>query len=462
MIRFVFVLLLLLAGSLKSLAQPDSVLTLEAFRTMVLKHHPVAYQARLIGASGQFALLMSRGGFDPKLNGSIAQKYLDGKQYYSYLGGKLKVPVWFGIELEAGYQLNDGSELNPESYTDKAGLWNAGISIDLGSGLLMDQRRADLMQGKIIRESTQLEQTLALNQLLYDAETAYWEWSKAALKRDIVQESVTTAEERLEAIRQSAVLGDKPFVDTLKALIQVQTREVRLQEMELQWNNKSATLNTFLWKDGFIPLELSEGTQPEELPTSYEEGLPTSNLQWDTLVQNHPEYLISTYKIDQAKINYRLQREAIKPELKLNYNALANHPSDQPFQYNIANYNWGAHLSYPIFIRKERGKTRLAEVKLREQEYGLIDKQLQVKMNIQQALNQWSFGLQQAQTQERATANYLQLLDSEETLFNNGESSLFLVNQRDLSLLDARLKWADLRFQNMLGALNYKLATQQW
>lgn len=457
-----FFIMLLTILSVVGKGQTDSVFGIDEFRSSFLKHHPLAYQAKLLQQAGDAQLMMARGGFDPKLDGAIHQKYLEGKEYYSYMGGKLKVPTWFGISLEAGYNLNDGSQLNPEAYTNDLGLWNAGVSISLGRGLLMDQRRADLLQARVIRMSNMLEQKLAINQLRLDAEKAYWNWSKQYSKFLIVQNSLRAAEERFDAVKDYAQLGDKPFVDTLKAKIQVQERQIKLQEITMELENSKAELNTYLWKDGFIPLELASNSVPELLPDSLAPAQMPRDAFFDSVVLNHPDYLIGTNKIDQAKIKYRLMRESLRPDLELKYNALANNNLDNGLQYDISNYAWGATFSYPIFVRKARGKTKLAQIKIQDAEYDMVNKQAQVGMKIRQTHTTWSMVNNQVSAQETANNNYQSLLDAENTLFNNGESSLFLVNQRDLNLLDAQLKLADLKYKNAVAKIKYEFATQSW
>jgi len=47
--------------------------------------------------------------------------------------------------------------------------------------------------------------------------------------------------------------------------------------------------------------------------------------------------------------------------------------------------------------------------------------------------------------QERMVANALTLRNGEQTRFENGESSLFLINSREAKLLDAQVKLYSLR-----------------
>ena len=128
--------------------------TTESFFSIVIKNHPLAQKANLKPRYGSFTLLKSKGGFDPKLSNEIDQKYFNSAQYYSYLNAGLKVPTWFGVELKTGLEMNDGVYLSKEHNTPQNGLVYAGLSINLGQGLFIDQRRAELFKAKIFQNSS--------------------------------------------------------------------------------------------------------------------------------------------------------------------------------------------------------------------------------------------------------------------------------------------------------------------
>ena len=66
--------------------------------------------------------------------------------------------------VEGGYNNNGGELLSNESYTPQNGLWHLGITANLGKGLFIDKRRAELQQAKIYQKSTMITQKLMLNQ----------------------------------------------------------------------------------------------------------------------------------------------------------------------------------------------------------------------------------------------------------------------------------------------------------
>ncbi len=458
--RIFFLLLVLFINESTGNAQNSTQLSFEEYIGIVRENHPISYISELKGNEGEFLIKEAKGGFDPKFSGNLNQKYFNGKQYYSYLHAGLKVPTWFGITAQAGFDSNTGVRLNPESYTTNTGLWNAGIAIQLGNGLLIDERRAEFRQAKIYANSTKLEQDLMLNQLVFDASAAYYDWFKAYNYYSIYEEAVVNANQRFENVKGFAKFGDKPSIDTLKALILLQERQLNLERTRLELANKRALLEIFLWQDGFIPLELS----PEIIPDKYEDfstSIPPliSREIIDSLSMNHPEFLISQNKVAISKIDYRLKREQLKPNIGLKYNALSTNGNQTPFaDYSVGNYNWGATISYPIFTRKERAKVKLTALKLEQQETKLALKEAELAYKIETSFNIWLSTVNQFDIYRQSITNYTNLLDSEITLFKIGEGSMFLVNLRDQELIDARLKLVQISVQNKLGEVWFNYA----
>jgi outer membrane protein TolC len=391
---------------------------------------------------GKAIVIQNKGGFDPVIYGNASQKYFDKKQYYSYLNGGLKIPTWFGITVKGGYDVNDGQKLNPESYTVNTGLWNAGIEANLGKGLFIDQRRADIQQAEYMQATTMEEQKLILNQLVLDASVAYFEWYKSYQKVTIYEIALENAEMTLDNTKQNAALGDKAFVDTLKASIQVQERQIKLSQSRLELYSKKEMVNTFLWQDKFVPLEIDTAISPIN-PTQIKPDAPDNIEQ---LVNNHPEILIAQNKLSINKIDYRLKKESLKPTVKLKYNALSSDLGQGVVQdYSIENYTWGASISYPIFTRKERGALKLYDIKTKEQTAKIADKSAAIKYKILTAYEQIVSMEEQLAIREQVTLNYQLLYQAEKTLFDTGESSLFLVNTRELNWINAQVKLVELQ-----------------
>ena len=431
------------------------VMSYEKFMKLVKEKHPIAMQAELAKQSGEAYMTKARGGFDPKIYGEFSEKQFKEDQYYELLDAGLKIPTWFGAAVKAGYESNFGTNLNPENSTPGSGLWYAGIELPIGEGLFIDQRRAELKRAKIYRESTEAQRIIILNDLLYDAGQAYWTWFVAYNNMKVLEEGYALAEQRFRGVKDNATFGDAPVIDTVESWIQVQNRSLELKQFQLDFQNASALLTVYLWKDGFIPLELAESTVPYTTDDMNSNDLNDDFFtRTDSLINNHPELLQYQYKLETIDINLRLTREQLKPDLNLKYNAISQPIGGDPFSnYSSLNYNWGVNFSMPILMFKERGDLKLNKIKQNEVQLQMANKREQLNYKARASLNSWRVTLDQISLYEQTVADYLRLLDGERAMFVAGESSLFMVNSREVGYLKARLKLIELMSKNQKARL---------
>lgn len=434
----------------------------QRFYELVVNNHPLAKQANLKPAYGKYSVLKAKGGFDPKLENEINQKYYNSSNYYSFLNAGLKIPTWYGIEVKSGFEMNDGTYLSPQYKTPAGGLWYGGVAVNLGEGLFIDQRRAELFKSKIYQNSTSFEQRLQLNELLYEAGYAYWNWVLAYHSMEIMQESYQLANERYEGIRRTAEVGDRPGIDSVEAIIQVQSRETLLRNYETDFKNNGYNLSTFLWSENLEPLELDSATVPVSMDSvSLESNLLMAESTMDSLVVNHPYLKINDLKIQSLEVDNRLKREQLKPELALQYNFLNEPVNYNPFNdFSINNYKWGLTFEMPIFLRKERGEVALSNLKIQDEKYNLQNNKAYLEYKIRKAMADYSNGLIQISIYQKTVDDSGKLLEAEKQMFEAGESSLFLINQRELAFIQARLKLIEsqVKLQQAKLSLSYAAA----
>ncbi len=434
--------------------------SVESFYSLVLKNHPLAKKAALQQRYGNFSVLKAKGGFDPKLSNDLSQKYYNGSQYYSYLNAGLKVPTWFGVEVKTGLEMNDGIYLSQEHSTPQNGLVYAGLSMNLGQGLFIDQRRAELFKANVYQKSTLCEQRLQLNELAYEAGYAYWNWVLAYFSKQIMMESYQLAADRFEGVKQLAILGDRPPIDSVEAKIQVQNRESLLRNYETDYTSTTYNLATFLWTENQVPLELDSLTQPIDLKLiQQEKSRLLSHFQIDTLVQNHPYLQLNDFKIKSLAIDNRLKKEQLKPALNLNYNLINEPISSNPYNgLSTNNYKWGVTFEMPLLLRKERGELGLAQLKLQDEKLSYENNKAYLTNKIKKAANDLTNSINQLEIIERTLNDSQLLLEAEKQLFVSGESSLFLINARELAFIQARLKFIECTVKVQQASLTYTFA----
>ncbi|MEM9990994.1 MAG: TolC family protein, partial [Bacteroidota bacterium] len=351
---------------------PDStrVLPLEDFLDWVRHYHPVMQTASLLNDNSNAEQMKARGNFDPKLYGDYDHKNFADKEYFRIGEAGLKVPTWFGADVKLAYTWSEGVFLNPENSLPSAGQAVAGIELPLLRGLFFDDRRAQVQQAQFIRDANAAEAKLIMNDLLLDAIEQYWDWAYAYQVVQVYENSLELANTRFDIIRESFLQGDKPAIDTLETLIQVENRVILLNQALVDYENERLKLSNFLWYEDLTPLEITDTIYPDDTaPIVIPEDIITSN--W---LRAHPDLRIIDVKRQSLQIKERLKRENLKPELDVEYNLLSEGadftPDSDGFNTLLNdNYKWGVNFNYPLFTRKERAGLELVRLEQLENGY---------------------------------------------------------------------------------------------
>ncbi len=418
-------------------------------------YHPLVRQANLLTAEAQANLRMARGGFDPKLYSDWQQKSFDGKTYYNISESGFKIPTWYGLEVKGAFNHTNGVFLNPENTLPKAGQTVLGVKATLGAGLFMDERRAALQKARILQNANEAERLNAINDVLLDAAIAYWDWTRTYNEMRAIEQALRVSRQRLQGIVESYNEGDRPAVDTLETFTQVQNWSFELNEAQLNFINAGLALSNFLWYEDDTPLEISETLRPGALDTfDTKQLLPDLNTFLQLVENQHPQLRFYQFKLNELDVDRRLALEQLKPRLDVEYNLLGDgfdfgrtsgNDGGNVENLLLQNYKWGLNFSFPIFLRKERGKLDLTRVKILETDYTFQQKRLEIQNKVRDAYNNWQNTQTQIALYEEITNNYRRLLEAEVTKFELGESSIFLINSREQKLIEGQLKLIKLR-----------------
>ena len=432
-------LTLLFFTTLLSAQEKSSEFTFNEFLGFVKKHHPMVKTANLELSRAQANLMAARGGFDPKIEVDFDKKQFKNNEYYSIFNSSFKIPTWYGIEIKAGFDNSEGVFLNQQNTMPNQGLTSLGINIPLGQGLFINQRMADLRKAKFQIQLSDAERKLQAIQVLYDASVAYFNWKKNYNEVKLNENYAKNAEIRFQGIKTLIKQGDKPAIDSTEARIIVRNRLLNLEDSNLKLNKAKLELSNFMWLENNIPIELSELLIPEiNLNQTIRETLKTNDLLNQNISLNkHPKINALQSKIDILTVDQKLKANMILPKIDVGYSYL----SEPRFfdNYRFKDYKIGLNFNFPLFLRKERSSLKLAKFKVQEIEYALNLERLQLtnKINAQKIEIQ-SLTKQQKIVDDLVKDNQT-MLNSEERLFNFGESSLFLINTRENNLVLVQL-----------------------
>lgn len=461
--RNIILLLVLCFGISLSNAQDlnDDILRFDEYLGYVKKYHPIVKQAELIIDESQARLMRARGGFDPKLEVDYDRKKFKGTEYYDKLNAAFKIPTWYGIELKGNFEETDGEFLNPESSLPDEGLYSAGVSFSVAQGFLINQRMASLKQAKLFREQAKADRDILVNTILYDAALVYFKWLQAYNETIIFNDFLENAQIRFNGVKKNVEVGEVAAIDSIEARIVINNRRLNLEKARLNLLKSKLELANFLWLENNVPVELQDGIIPDvesELVVDQTldiEGLRAAEFQ----VENHPKLQSLNFKYESLDLERRLKVNMLLPVVDLQYNFLSEN-ADVARSFSTSAYKSGLNVSFPLFLRKERGEVRLAKVKLQDIEYEITSTSLTLRNNIEAIKQELESFIRQNRLIIDVLEDYERMLVAEERKFGAGESSLFLVNSRESQLIDAKLKAVELqnKFFSTKASLFNKLA----
>jgi hypothetical protein len=197
-------------------------------------------------------------------------------------------------------------------------------------------------------------------------------------------------------------------------------------------------------------LELNDSVRPSKInitPSIYHNISPDSTV-WISKFE---------YKLEYLAIEERYRKEMLKPEIDLVYNPLLQPTGNGFMPFSASNMKFGISASMPLFLRKERGE--LASIRVKQSNTALDKnlKRLELE-NKMEGIRKVCVNLEQQYTIQQDVINSSKKMrDAELLKFDIGESSLFLVNTREMKYLESLLKEVEL-----VSKLNIYRAQYNW
>ncbi len=460
-----FLYLILLSAPL-SFAQTTLLPAYNDFISGILQYNPLAKRANNEKKYADLQLKAARGNYDPMVSGNYDQKQFDGSNYFTTLSSEMKQPIYTNQYLRFGYDYGIGPNVNPEFYTPSQGLPYLGLEVGVLQGLVIDKRRADVLKAKEYINYFTAEQQIQLNNLLFESSQRYFEWLFSAKQIALNNYFMDAARKRLEGIEALANAGERATVDTVEAAIFYQSRLLDLQNALMDNQKSTNDLSSFIWQNDNPSTLANNFKAIDSLDVYYNkakvalaENLNLANLQ-------NP--ILSKYNAFQKVLNVdvRLKREMIKPILNVKYNFLSNSTSAINPVFSNNNYKWGLNMSFPLLLRNSTNDYKMAKVISQNNSLEILNKTNELSFKVNALQQTISILAQQLLNAERSVSYSKLLLEAEKLKFDNGESSLFMLNTRENKLLETELKLAEYKLKfiktvlNIIylnGNLNYKL-----
>jgi len=211
-----------------------------------------------------------------------------------------------------------------------------------------------------------------------------------------------------------------------------------------------------LWARNAIPRYLwGEISAPsgQALQNTIVQDLPFDRIENGVVLSDdHPKIQSLQRKIDILTLDQQLKANMLLPKLEVGYYYLSE-PSYFD-NYRWENYKVGVNFTFPLFLRKERGVLNLAKLKLQDSQLDLNLERLQLDNKMKAGRIEITALQNQIEITNSLIEDFLKMLQSEERLFSFGESSLFLINTRENSLIGTQISQINLENEYLLSYAN--------
>lgn len=453
------IIILLILMSYISFSQND-VLDEKKFIKALLDYNPEVQIYNLMLDQADANVLKNRGSFDPFLYTYYNDKFYSGKEYYSLLNAGIKIPVWYGFDINTNFESNQGTYLNPNQFLPDNGLFSVGVDVPLIQGLFFDARRANINKAKNYSEILKADQLIELNRFIFEALNDYWNWVENYNNLLISEDAYNLTKERFENVKQAFIFGDIPAIDTLESYIQLNDRILLLQKSKLKEQKSKFELFNFIWSDRINP-NRNNNLKSLDITSNvlqFNNQIDTNNIDFNSI----PDINLMQNILNENEIDRKLKVEKIKPKLNVKYNFISENLGNNTFSnFTSNNYKWGVSFEMPLLFREGRGDLELADIKIEQTSLKLSQKIYEVENKLKSNFIEFQLLKEQVDVIVRLTNDYELLLEAEKTKFFNGESSIFLINSRELKLIDYKLKLIEIKKNTMLSYYKFLMTKGQ-
>lgn len=429
-----------LPPSISSQGQPFS---LDFFLKAVERNYPKLKSADAEKRISNAKRLEKAGAFDPVL--TSVNEYL--RVQDSFIPGKPKNAVHnesrvdlltrSGIKLFTGARLNPNDTKTPFVPTGRAGEYYGGVAVPLLRGLRINEKKAAEDQAKLgeplaghVFASTRLE-------LLLKAAASYWEWVGAKARIDISRNLLNLAQARVSQIKRRVDKGDLPALDVAESEQEIHRREAALVKSEREFQKYSLLLSVFLW---------DESGNPAPVPT--EKGVPPlepepskiSEAEWSEgrkrAIELRPELKRIAMEREQARVDLRLAENMMLPVM----DAYLAQGADTGTQGIGPVVRGGVSLSVPLRQRTARGLVQSAKLKIQKLTFDETVEKQRIQAEVDDAVSAVNTSCERWNATLLEVKKAKQVENGERLRFGSGDSTLFLVNQRERASAEAQMR----------------------
>jgi outer membrane protein len=437
-------------------------ISFESFIQNVDKNYP-----KLLGADAERQIagakrLEKAGAFDPVF--SSVNEYLrtqdivnPGKAKQAiHNEGRVDMLSRSGIRVFTQYRLNPNDTKTPLLPSGRAGEYSAGFTVPLMRGLRINEKSAAEQQAKIGEPlATQFFSGTRLEVLLKAAAT-YFDWVGAKARVDIANNLLKLAEARVDQIKLRVQNGDSPALDVIESEQEISRRQATYVKAQRDFQKAALQLAIFYWDETGNPKALPPIS---EVPTLAPEPSEMSESVWyagrKQAAERRPELKRIELERQQTKIELRLAQNMILPAM----DAYFAQGADTGLQGIGSVMRGGMTVSAPLRQRTARGQVQAAQLKLRKLSLDEKTERLRIQTEVDDIVSAINTSVERFEATASEVKKAKAVEAGERLRFAAGDSTLFLVNQRERTTAEAQMRLVETHVDYMQALAAFKAVT---
>jgi outer membrane protein TolC len=435
-------------------------LTPDVVARSVVDHYPLVLEAQAERRAALAGQLTARGAFDTVVETDVTSR-LEGFYDGDYADVSVRRPFGpLGTEVYGGYRISDGDFpiYENQNFTNEGGEARIGVLFSLLRDRMIDARRAGLIEADLDLASAELDLLLTRVEAQAEALTAYWRWVAAGQVLTAYQSLLDLAETRDVALRREVEAGARAEIFLIENAQNLIRRRELVRRAEQDLELAANRLSLFLRSDDGTPVVPSREALPEDPPV---DGLAPGDLAAiERVLRIRPDVQLLELARTRAELDRRLARNELRPRLDVKVEASDDFGAIGPggASFDPGELKAGLQFSVPLGRRAAKGRIRAADAEIDAigQRERLLRDRITQELNNILVTARTSEEILELSRQEAEQAEILR--QAERRRFLNGASDFFLVNLREQTAANARVRVAEAQLELARAVLAYRAA----
>lgn len=412
-------------------------------------------EGRVLEARGAFDLVFSADGFHR------AAGFYDGTVLE---GGARKNLRALGASIYSKYSISDGilPVYEDQYFTNTGGDLKVGILFSLLRDRHIDARRFAETDSELALKQADLELLLTRIGVQQRALAAYWHWVAMGQQLKVYRDLLEIAEKRETALQSEVRSGRRAEIFLTENRQNITRRQTLVTQAERDFRVAANRLAFFFRGDDGQPRTPDrERLPPNEIVRDVPDAVEAPAIEVGSVLAKRPELNILETAMQRAARKIELSENNLLPRVDLSFELAEPFGSigEGGASRDTRDAIVGLTVSVPLEQRQARGRLSQARARMEalEQQQRKAEDQIAVELrnillelNVARRLMQLAaLEVQQSETMRRA----------EQRRFRQGASDFFLVNVREETAADARVRYFDAYRAAQLAQAAFHAAT---